>query len=163
MKRDKKIEQFYKNLKEYCSNTYIYLLMTGIFEFIYMVGMVIPYKEMFSLDLIGVFFLVGIAAVALYMTPYRHYSVDGRQYSIDEKLKYLPVSLKQLKKERTKYLLSFVIKTGIVIFILQCLFSALAYHEISIWCLFYAFFVAFIWPFVLCFFIINCEQKGSRT
>lgn len=63
--------------------------------------------------------LLLIWAVDFYIRPYLRYTEDGRAVGIYEKLKWMPVSRKDILKVRREYLAKFCLKVGAVILVLQ--------------------------------------------
>lgn len=65
-------------------------------------------------------------AVHFHITPYLKYAEEGREVSIYEKLKWMPVSRKDIFKVRREYLGKFCLRVGIAALILQQIGAALS-------------------------------------
>lgn len=143
------VKSFMKDYNSIRTDRMQYLMLAVIFELFHGAAMMIPYQEA-ALD--GAVYLMpamtGIFGPAFYLVPYFVTAEAGKQIEIGEKLRYLPVRTKCLKRLRIEKLAVFVCRIFPVFFCLQLLFSGLYYKEIRIGNILYAIFFGLVWPFL---------------
>ena len=97
--------------------------------------------------------MFGPLAGLLYLRPYTSatemvYTNNAKNVRIIDKLKYLPISLKEIRKMKVIYLLKFYAKIAPFCMVLQILTSLYSYNEITWKNVLYIFVMAFAWPVV---------------
>lgn len=102
---------------------WIYIVFVGIL-------MAIPYEAEWSLILS--FFSLNSMAVWIYMLQKIKVTEDGKMHSIYEKLKYLPVSKKEIQWVRIEYLIEFLKIPLIVAVVAQLAGAWLSNHAIGV-------------------------------
>ncbi len=133
------IQDFFKEYFTYDITNIGYWLVTGIFTFCHVIFLAIPYED-FSKDnfnknfingeLAPIMVFITTFAVFCYLMPYISCTEKGRAGRIYDKLKYLPVSVKALRKFRFKKMITFVVKVFIVCAVLQIGISLLSFHRV---------------------------------
>ena len=82
------------------------------------------------------------------MVPYITFREGQNTVSIYEKLKYLPIDYKEIKKLRLTKLALFVAKIFPIIFICQLFFTYFGYGRIRVEDVIYAVLAGLVWPVV---------------
>lgn len=138
------LEGFFKELFTWDMANVGFWLVTGIMELILGALLLIPAEELDSM-LKGCLFMVSIFGANWYLMAYLQIHDDGKQCKVYDKLKYLPVSLQQLRLFRFKKLIVFSAKmTGVFLAIqlLTLIFS----REFSWTCISYPIVFGFLVP-----------------
>lgn len=124
--------------------------------------MFVPWQELWKQgELQGLFWIVGlwsINAPLYYMMPYEQFQENGKSVSLYQKIKYLPVDIRQVKIVRMEYLTAFLKKTFIAAMAVQMISTLLFYHTFSIWNLVYVLVLGGVLPFVITAASIWCRR-----
>ena len=148
-REQEKISAFYKEFWSWKADNIGMWIGAGIFEVLFGVFMMIPYPEMQSdMGLIVLPMMMGFAGGAMYVAPYISFREGQETVSIYEKIKYLPVDYREMKKFRLKKLVLFVAKVFIVIFACQMFFTYFGVGSIRLADVAYAVLVGLVWPIV---------------
>ena len=120
MKSSGKIETFDAVLRE----QYKYEFLIGKFLWILLMGisvlmMLIPYEANWKESLVHVTFFPAELGVFMYLRPYMIVQDKGKQVSIYQNLKWTPVSRKEIRLSRVKYLSEFCFKFFVASMLLQ--------------------------------------------
>ena len=144
-----KIAAFYKEFwsgKEDNSGMWI---GAGILELLFGIFMMIPYAKMQSnMGLVALTMIFGFAGGTMYIAPYITFQEGQNTVSIYEKIKYLPIDYREVKKLRLKKLIQFVAKVFVIIFVCQMLFTFWGIGRIRPADISYVILVGFVWPIV---------------
>ncbi len=155
------IDDFYKEYFTYDISNVGYWFISGIFTFIQLVFMALPFENIYEegkQDVINTSdereFLVIMAClivfpVFFYMQPYVVGNINRRVGSIYANIKYLPVSVKSIRLYRFKKMLKFVLRIFLICVVLQLGISLLVYHRIMWQTLIYLFIYGFMIPFLM--------------
>ena len=143
------LNEFYKKLLASNANTIGFWLLAGLMETFHLISMMVPYQEAlldkayFTLPL-----AFGMLGTMLYLRPYCVVTEDGKQQRISEKLKYLPINRKELRRILVKRLFFFVLKIFPVLAAVQLLFAWFAFHSLCIGNFLHILILGFLWPFL---------------
>ncbi|MBQ8823520.1 MAG: hypothetical protein IJZ82_12830 [Lachnospiraceae bacterium] len=158
-KQQQILDAFFKEFFTWSADNVGYWIVAGIFIFIHGIFLAFPYQMMgiedSDITLVQVFAYMGYF---MYITPYLHFTEKGRVIKLKEKLKYLPISQKQLRLYRLRKLLIFSLKLFAVFLLLQLFFSLVAYHEITLGNILYPLLCGFVFPFALNSIVIIFEN-----
>lgn len=155
------IDDFYKEYYTYDISNIGYWLIAGIFTFIQIVFLAVPFEEFYveggqniaaasnDRGLLAMMAFLFAFPVFFYMQPFVVGNLNGRVGSIYSQIKYLPVSLKAVRLYRFKKMLKFVTKVFIGCAVLQLGISLIAYHRIMWQTLVYLFIYGFLIPFLV--------------
>ena len=138
------LEGFFKELFTWDMANVGFWLVTGLMEFILGVLLLIPVEELDG-ALKGILFMVSIFGANWYLMAYLQIYDDGKQCKVYDRLKYLPVSLQQIRLFRLRKLVMFSAKmTGVFLAIqlLALIFS----REFSWTCIWYPVSFGFLVP-----------------
>lgn len=129
-----------------------------IIEFICFLLATIPIQELYqegffhrSVMFSGMFLFL---CPYFYLQPYIQIREQGKVVSIYKKLKYMPISSKDIFLSRWKYLMRYARKMGSVLLVCQLIGAFVSYKEISIWNIIYPIFVTGITVVFSGFFVI---------
>lgn len=125
------LESFYKEFFSWSAKNIGLWLVTGIMIFLQGIFLWFPYQAMSEMKLFGLVALFGMNAAANYIAPYLSFTEKGETVKVYDKLKYLPVSLRELQRFRCRKLVRFYGKVFLVFLAGQLFFSAVCYHEIT--------------------------------
>lgn len=143
----RKVRKFYKEFLSWKAENIGVWIGAGFIEVLFAVMMMIPYQEMLHDPGLFVFpVLFGWLGPMLYLKPYQTFAEGQQQCSIYEKIKYLPIDLKEIRKMRVVYLASFVGKIFPIMMILQLLCAYWSFKEITIANIIYAIGMGFVLP-----------------
>lgn len=143
-KQQEVLEGFFKELFTWDMANVGFWLVTGLMEFILGILLLIPAVEL-DIALQGSLFMVSIFGANWYIMAYLQIHDDGKQCKVYDSLKYLPVSLLQIRLFRFKKLIVFSAKmTGVFLAIqlLTLMFS----REFSWTCISYPIVFGFLIP-----------------
>ena len=139
------IDKFYKEFFTWSAEDVGYKIVAGIFLFFHGCFMAFPYQSVKDSEILLVqcFAYMGYF---MYITPYLHFTEKGKVTKLKEKLKYLPVSRKQLRLYRLRRLWVFSLKLFAVYFLLQLFFTLVTYHELTLGNFLYPLLCGLIFP-----------------
>lgn len=155
------IDDFYKEYYTYDVSNVGYGLIAGIFTFIQLVFMALPFENIYKegihnainasddKEFLGIMAFIIVFPVFFYMQPFVVGNLNGRVGSIYSQIKYLPVSLKSIRLYRFKKMLRFVLRIFVICAVLQLGISLVAYHRIMWQTLVYLFTYGFLIPFLV--------------
>ena len=139
------IHKFYKELFSWSAADVGYKIVAGIFLFFHGCFMAFPYEDIkdFEILLVQCFAYMGYL---MYITPYLQFVEKGKVTKLKEKLKYLPISRKQLLLYRLRKLLVFSLKLFAVYLLLQLFFTLVIYHKLTLGSFLYPLLCGFVFP-----------------
>lgn len=152
LKQEQKIEQFfeeYYRVKKWDKQSND--IVAGIFIMIQILLMVLPVQTLWEEEnrwiLLTSIGTLSFCAPLFYMASYRLVK-EGQQnvQMLSQKIKYLPVDMRALKKWRIRLLLQWVEKSFLACMLIQLLFSLIIIHKISWMNVVYVSIVAFVIP-----------------
>lgn len=144
-----KVRKFFKEFWSWKAENVGMWLGSGIIEVLFGIMMMIPYPEIQAdMGLVALPLMFGFFGPMLYMVPYITFREGQNTVSIYEKLKYLPIDYKEIKKLRLSKLVLFVAKIFPIIFICQLFFTYFGYGHIRTEDVIYAVLVGLVWPVV---------------
>lgn len=156
----KKVRKFYKDLQGWKADTIGTWIGAGLLVMFMLIGCAIPAQEMLAgvggdVDTFGwiMVLIFGPLAGFLYLRPYTSvtemvYTNQAKNVRIIDKLKYLPIDLKEIRKMKITYLLKFYAKIAPFCMLLQALTSLDSYKEVTWMNVIYVLLMAFVWPVV---------------
>lgn len=148
-KQQQIIADFFKEFHSWSAASIGMWLGAGVCTLIQAMFLMLPYQEMAESNS-GLFTLLfGMWSATLYVMPYVNYMEKGKQYRIYDKIKYFPVSLKQLRMFQIRKLSKFCSITFAVFLMGQLLFSYIGYHEIGLGNVLYVVLGGLVIPFVM--------------
>lgn len=146
-----RIRSFDKEMLSYQANGLPPEWGKGLWGFLSVFMMVFPMQ--YSLDGITSILMFqimwGMYAPFSYLAIYNNIRENRKSVSVYQKIKYLPVDIRQLRLVRIGYLFDFLKKTLTISVILQVLSTLLFYRTCSVWNIVYVFTVNGILPAVL--------------
>ena len=155
------IDDFYKEYYTYDISNVGYWLIAGIFTFIQIVFMAVPFENFYEggkpdvinvsddREMLAIMAFLFVFPVFYYMQPFVVGNLNGKVGSIYSQIKYLPVSVKAIRLYRFKKMLKFVIRIFIICAVLQLGISLIAYHRLMWQTLVYLFIYGFLIPFLV--------------
>lgn len=144
-----KVRKFYKEFWSWKADNVGIWIGAGIIEVLFVIMMMIPYPEMQTdMGFVALPLMFGFFGPMLYMVPYITFREGQNSVSIYEKLKYLPIDYKEIKKLRLTKLVLFVAKIFPIILICQLFFTYFGYGSIRGEDVVYAALVGLVWPVV---------------
>lgn len=142
-----KVRKFYKEFLSWKAESVGMWLGAGIVETMFVISMMVPYQEMkYDMGFVALPWTFGWLGAMLYINPYLIFREEQNSVSIYEKLKYLPIDYREIKKMRTIYLIKFVMKIFPAAFVCQIAFSYFLFQEITFENIVYAVLTGLIWP-----------------
>lgn len=148
-KEQEKIFAFYKEFWSWKAENIGMWIGAGILEVLFAIFMMIPYAEMQSdMGMIVLPMLMGLGGGAMYIAPYITFREGTDTVSIYEKIKYLPIDYREVKKLRVKKLVLFVAKVFVVIMAFKLFFGTFGFEMIQSMDILYTVLVGFVWPIV---------------
>lgn len=148
-KQQTNLQEFFTDFFSYDVKDIGVYIVTGIMEFILGIFLWIPYQTLQSdfHEIWHILLLISICGAFTYLLPYIQFMENKHTVSIYEKLKYLPVSLKELRLFRLRKLTLFCLKAFGIFLTGQILFSLVFYHEIVWGNIWYPTLFGLIFPF----------------
>lgn len=146
MKKYKQLKQFYNELCSQGTPRELIVLGAGFTEFIYFILALLWTKEIWHLT--GTFILLGYLAPYIYTYYYRIYSKSEKKQSIYDIIKYLPISIRDIRKYQVRMVMRFLAVGGTIIFVTRMLLDIFAYRNVSILTVLTALTIAYIGPFL---------------
>lgn len=146
-KEQEKIFAFYKEFWSWKAENIGMWIGAGILEVLFAIFMMIPYTEMQrDMGMIALPMLFGFGGGAMYIAPYITFREGMDTVSIYEKIKYLPIDYREVKKLRVKKLVLFVAKIFAVIMVFKLFFGTFGFEMIRSMDVLYTILVGFVWP-----------------
>ncbi len=154
----KKVRKFYKDFQGWKVDTVGTWIGAGFLVVLMLIVCAIPVQEILSevaeeMEAVSwmMLLLFGPLAGFLYLRPYTSvteivYTNRAKNVRIIDKLKYLPIDLKEIRKMKVTYLLKFFAKLFPFALGLQFLTSIGSYGKITWMNVVYVLVVAFLWP-----------------
>lgn len=167
----KKVRKFYKDFQGWKMDIIGTWIGAGFLVLLMVIGCAVPAQEMFSIatgeaDMLMwmMVLMFGPLAGFLYLRPYTSvtemvYTNSPKNVRIIDKLKYLPISLKEIRKMKLIYLLKFYAKIAPFCMGLQILTSLYSYGEITWKNVLFILIMAFAWPVVVNLPMILSERE----
>lgn len=144
-----KVRKFYKEFLSWKADNVGMWIGAGIIEVLFVIMMMIPYPEMQTdLGFVVLPLMFGFFGPMLYIAPYITFREGQTSVSIYEKLKYLPIDYREIKKMRLINLVLFAGKVFPVILICQLFFTYFGYGAIRVEDVIYAILLGIVWPIV---------------
>lgn len=161
--QNEKIEQFFgEYYQERKWDKQANAVVGGIFAFLVIVLMILPIQELWQDEARSAFLylisLFGVLAALYGQQSYRAFKEKQQMCLFSQKLKYLPVDRKVLKKWKTRMLIRWTAKMFAAALMIQLLFAAIIVHGISWRNVVYVMVVAFILP-ILCNSLLIWVEK----
>jgi len=151
-KEQEKIFVFYKEFWSWKAENIGMWIGAGILEVLFGIFMMIPYSEMQSdMGFVVLPMIMGFGGAAMYIAPYISFREGTETVSIYEKIKYLPIDYREVKKLRLKKLMQFVAKIFVVIFVFKLFFSTFGTEMIRSIDILYTILMGLVWPIVSAF------------
>lgn len=156
----KKVRKFYKDFQGWKVDTVGTWIGAGFLVLLLVISCSIPAQEMLQggsgdAGVLGwiMALMFGPLAGFLYLNPYMTYTEmvstnQPKTVRIIDKLKYLPIDLKEIRKMKVTYLMKFFAKIAPVCLILQILTSLYSYGKFTWVNVVYILALAFVWPVV---------------
>ena len=167
----KKVRKFYKELLSWKADAIGTWIGAGFLVLFLVIGCSVPAQEMLlgageDVDMMMwlITLMFGPLAGLLYLRPYTTmnemvYTNSPKNVRIIDKLKYLPIDLKEIRKMKITYLLKFYGKIVPFCMGLQILTSLYSYNEITWKNVLYIVMMAFVWPVMTNLLPILIEHK----
>lgn len=167
----KKVRKFYKDFQGWKMDIIGTWIGAGFLVLLMVIGCAVPAQEMFSIatgkaDMLMwmMVLMFGPLAGFLYLRPYTSvtetvYTNSPKNVRIIDKLKYLPISLKEIRKMKVIYLLKFYAKIAPFCMGLQILTSLYSYGEITWKNVLFILIMAFVWPVLVNLPMILSERE----
>lgn len=146
-KQQEVLENFFKELFTWDMANVGFWLVTGLMELILGILLLIPAEELDS-ALKGILFMVSIFGANWYLMAYLQIHDDGKPCKVYDRLKYLPVSLQQIRLFRLRKLVVFSTKMTTVFLVIQIL-ALLLSREFTWACILYPICFGFLFPVVI--------------
>lgn len=144
-----KVRKFYKEFLSWKADNVGMWIGAGIIEVLFVIMMMIPYPEMQAdTGFVVLPLMFGFFGPMLYMFPYITFREGQNTVSIYEKLKYLPIDYREIKKMRLIKLVLFVVKIFPIILICQLFFCTFGFEMIRTEDVVYTILVGLVWPIV---------------
>jgi len=151
-KEQEKIFAFYKEFWSWKAENVGMWIGAGILEVLFGIFMMIPYAEMKSdMGFIVLPMMMGFGGAAMYIAPYMTFREGTDTVSIYEKIKYLPIDYREVKKLRLKKMIQFVAKIFVIIFGFYMFFTYFGVGAIRLEDVIYVALVGLVWPVVSTF------------
>ena len=148
-REQEKIEKFYREFWSYKAENIGMWIGAGFLEVLFGIFMMIPYPEMQSdMSFVALPLMLGFAGGAMYLAPYISFFEGQTGIAIYEKIKYLPIDYREVKKYRLKKLMMFVAKVFVIMFAGQMFFTYFGVGTIRLVDVVYAVLVGYVWPIV---------------
>lgn len=147
-KQQQLLDTFFKEFFTWSASNVGMWIAAGILIFMHSIFMVIPYQSMKDFDSNSLY-TVCILGYLWYLLPYSQFTEQKKNQSVYEKIKYLPISLKQFRIFRLRKLLRFCLQLLAVFMVGQLFFSFVVYHEITLANIYYPLVWGFAFPFGL--------------
>lgn len=142
-----KVRKFYKEFWPWKADNIGMWIGAGIIEVLFVIMMMIPYPKMQAdMGFVVLPLMFGFFGPMLYMVPYITFREGQNTVSIYEKLKYLPIDYKEIKKLRLIKLVLFAVKIFPIILICQLFFTYFGFGNIRIEDVIYVILVGLVWP-----------------
>ncbi len=134
------IDDFYKEHFTYDISNIGCWIVAGLFGFVQIIFSAVPVQQMLKEggddEFLGILAFLTIFPVFFYLEPFiigqeRYGAGNGRVKRLYSVIKYLPVSVKALRKYRFKKMLGFALKLLLICSILQIGISLLVFHRIT--------------------------------
>lgn len=145
-KQQQLFDAFFKEFFTWSAENVGNWIAAGIFVFIHALFMVVPYQEIKEWDL-NFSYVIIVMGYMWYLTPYINFTENRKKQSIYQLIKFLPISLTQLRIYRTKKLAIFCLRLLAVFMIGQLFFSLVFFHEITLANICYPLVWGFVFPF----------------
>lgn len=144
-----KVRKFYKDFWSWKADNVGMWLGAGIIEVLFVIMMMIPYPEMQTdMSFVVLPLMFGFFGPMLYLVPYITFREGQNSVSIYEKLKYLPIDYREIKKMRVINLVFWVAKIFPIILICQLFFTYFGYGAIHVEDVIYTILMGLVWPIV---------------
>lgn len=150
----RKVRKFYKDFLKLRGEVWVQWLGAGFSAVLYVIFSTIPGRELLienTDEEIRVFVLLWMLILAplagfFYLLPYS--TLRGRNGGIKlaDRLKYLPIDLKEICRMKVAYIVKFYARILPICLVLQQLTTYASYKYFSWWNVLYILVVAFVWP-----------------
>lgn len=132
--RQQVLEKFFD---EFIADSYerVLIAMVVVFmEVVFVITMCVPYQVIEASDakMIAVMFYFGGMGIFLYMYSYRQFKEQNKMIRIAEKLKYVPISKKDLRIFKFRKVFKFCFRIFLICLVGQCIL-AIAVHGGLVW------------------------------
>ena len=141
------IAEFFKDYNSYTAANIGMWIGAGLAEFFLGIFMCFPYQDIKMDAFADLMIFFSFWGAWLYIMPYIAYYTEGKKHRIYDKLKYFPVSLRQLRLFRMKKLIRFCLIVFGFFLVGQLFFAFISYGRIELCNLLYPLIGGFIIPF----------------
>ncbi len=148
--REQLLSGFFKEFFTWKADNLMYWILAGIADTGGIVAMCIPYQNM-SKNLWGLAALLVYAGAAEYISPYIFYQSGTKSERVYDTIKYLPVSLRELKLFRIKKVTIFCLKMFAIFLAGQLILSLICFQTIGLGNFLYPLVSGLIVPLGLCY------------
>lgn len=146
------LEMFFKEFLSWKADNIGVWIAAVMLEILQGICFCIPYQMVGKSDmelLIGIELFCGVFGTMTYLMPYVRFTEKKGQVNIYKKLKYLPVSLKEIRIFRLKKLVRFCFRLFLIFLAVQLFLVLLCYHQIALGNLWYPFVFGFLLQLLL--------------
>lgn len=142
------IDSFYADHFTWYADTYGQKLVAYIMNVAIGIFMLIPYQEMNAegMWMLGLFGFMGYMGAMYYSLSYIQFREEGKMTHVYDKLKYLPVSLNQIRCFRLKMHTRFCLRSFAVFFLEQMLVGPIGHQELCWGNIWYPVVIGFVCP-----------------
>jgi len=141
------LEGFFKELFTWDMANVGFWVATGLMELILGILLLIPAEEL-DTPLKGILWMVSIFGANWYIMAYLQIHDEGKQCKVYDRLKYLPVSLRQIRLFRLRKLVVFSAKMTGVFLVIQ-LIALIFSREFTWTCILYPICFGFLFPVLI--------------
>ena len=129
--REEVLAGFFKNFFSWKADNIGYWIVAAMAELYAIVVMCIPFQNLIKENIWRVTFILTVGGAIEYICPYIFYRDGRKNRRIYDTIKYLPVSLEELKLFRLKKSVKFCLKMFGIFFAGQIIFSLICFHQIG--------------------------------
>lgn len=139
------LDEFYEEMKSYNMVGGI-LIVTIIMDIIAGIFMCFPYQDIKEAEMTFLIFVLGFNGASFYLQGYRNFMERGSTHTIDEKIKYLPISKNTLNKWRMQKFIRYCTKRTCVFLGLQLFFTLVCVKHFTWGNFLFPFLTGFVLP-----------------
>ena len=159
------IREFDRKQRKCASNGMepVHMLAKGVYVVLIAMVMWIPF-DMEEVSTIAVCTLgANIWPTWIFLSGYLYVNEDGKMHSIGEKLKYMPVDMRIVKRVRMEYLIKFLKLPLITALVMQLAGAMACNHRITIANMFYPLVVMGVFPLLIGWADIMTAKYNNRA
>lgn len=129
--REEVLNSFFKDFFSWKADNIGYWILAAMVELEAVCVMCIPFQNINKKNIWWISLILIVCGVIEYINPYIYYKDDRKNRCIYDTIKYLPVSLEELKLFRWKKSVKFCLKMFGIFFAGQIIFSLICFHQIG--------------------------------